>query len=333
GIPELKMAIQSKFAKENGIDYDLKEIIVGSGGKQVIYNLFMASLNDGDEVIIPAPYWVSYPDMVLLAGGKPVIINCSIEDKFKITSTKLRSAITPKTKWIVINSPSNPTGMVYTKNELEDIAEVMRENPSLYALVDDMYEHIIFDNMEFNTLAQVAPDLKGRIFIANGVSKAYSMTGWRIGYGAGPSNLVKAMGIIQSQSTSNPCSISQYAALEALTGDQIFVKKSIIQFQQKRDLVFGMLKQIDGLDTLLPNGAFYFFPSCKAFFGKKTPRQHKLIDDSSDFAAYLLDEAEVAVVPGSAFGAEGFFRISYATSKEILESACRRIAIACSKLL
>jgi aspartate aminotransferase len=332
GIAELKMAVQKKFARDNGLDYDLKEIIVSSGGKQVIYNLFMASLNEGDEVIIPSPYWVSYPDMVLLAGGKPVTVNCSFEEHFKISGMKLRGAITSKTKWVIINSPSNPTGMIYTKNELEDIAEVMRENPQVYAIVDDMYEHIIFDNMQFYTLAQIAPDLKKRIFIANGVSKAYAMTGWRIGYGAGPSNLVQAMSIIQSQSTSNPCSISQYAAVEALSGDQSCIAKNINIFQTKRDLVLNILSQIHGMHILKPNGAFYIFPSCNIFFGKKN-HNNRTIEDSSDFAEYLLEEADIAVVPGSAFGLEGYFRISYATSKDVLQSACNRIVTACEKLL
>ena len=332
GIPELKMAIQTKFARENGISYELKEIIVSSGGKQVIYNLFMASLNPDEEVIIPAPYWVSYPDIVLLAGGKPVFVQCHMEENFKMSGSKLRSAITPKTKWVIINSPSNPTGAVYTKGELEEIAEVMRENSHIYVLVDDMYEHIIFDGLKFHSLAGVASDLKHRIFTMNGVSKAYSMTGWRIGYGAGPHNLVKAMTMIQSQSTSNPCSISQRAAVEALAGDQSFIPEHCKIFQEKRDEVLHMLRQIHGMKCLKPEGAFYLFPSCHAFFGKKRP-DNKIIEDSEDFAAYLLEFAEVAVVPGSAFGLEGHFRISYATSKALLHSACRRIEAACEKLL
>lgn len=332
GIPELKMAIQKKFAVENGIDYELKEIMVSSGGKQVIYNLFMASLNSGDEVLIPAPYWVSYPDMVILAGGTPTFVQCHIEDGFKMTGSKLRNAITPKTKWVIINSPSNPTGAVYSKEELEEIAEVMREQNHVYAMVDDMYEHIIFDGMKFYTLAQIAPDLKHRIFTVNGVSKAYSMTGWRIGYGAGPSNLINAMTIIQSQSTSNPCSISQRAAVEAITGDQSFIPQNCAAFQEKRDLVMHMLHQIHGMKCLKPQGAFYLFPSCGAFFGKRRP-DNKIIEDSGDFAEYLLDFAEVAVVPGSAFGLEGHIRISCATSKSVLQAACKRIIAACEKLL
>jgi len=332
GIPELKMAIQSKFSRENNINYEIKEIIVSSGGKQVIYNLFMASLNPGDEVVIPAPYWVSYPDIAVLAGGTPVFVRCHMEDGFKMSSQKLRNAITNKTKWIIINSPSNPTGAVYTKGELEEIAEVMREQTHIYALVDDMYEHIIFDGIKFHTLAEVAPDLKDRIFTVNGVSKAYSMTGWRIGYGAGPHNLVKAMTMIQSQSTSNPCSISQRAAVEALAGDQSFIPEHCKTFQLKRDEVLKMIRQIHGIKCLKPEGAFYLFPSCSAFFGKHTPG-NKIIEDSEDFAAYLLEFADVAVVPGSAFGLEGHFRISYATSRGELQAACTRIAEACAKLL
>ena len=332
GIPELKMAVQAKFARENNINYELKEIIVSSGGKQVIYNLFMASLNPDEEVVIPAPYWVSYPDIVLLAGGKPVFVQCHMSDGFKMSGSKLRGIITPKTKWVIINSPSNPTGAVYSKNELEEIAEVMRENAHIYALVDDMYEHIIFDGLQFHTLAEIAPDLKHRIFTTNGVSKAYSMTGWRIGYGAGPANLVKAMTMLQSQSTSNPCSISQRAAIEALAGDQSFIPRHCAEFQEKRDEVMHMLKQIHGMKCLKPEGAFYLFPSCDAFFRKKRP-DNKIIEDSEDFAAFLLEYAEVAVVPGSAFGLEGHFRLSYATSKSALQSACRRIEVACEKLV
>ena len=332
GIPELKMAIQTKFARENNINYELKEIIVSSGGKQVIYNLFMASLNPYEEVVIPAPYWVSYPDIVVLAGGTPVFVQCHMEEGFKMSGAKLRNAITSKTKWVIINSPSNPTGAVYTKGELEEIAEVMREQTHIYALVDDMYEHIVFDGIKFHTLAEIAPDLKHRIFTTNGVSKAYSMTGWRIGYGAGPQNLVKAMTMIQSQSTSNPCSISQRAAVEAIAGDQSFIPQHCKAFQEKRDEVLHMLKQIHGMKCLKPEGAFYLFPSCNAFLGKKRP-DNKVIEDSEDFAAYLLEFAEVAVVPGSAFGLEGHFRISYATSKPLLHAACKRMEVACEKLL
>jgi len=332
GIPELKMAIQSKFSRENNINYDMPEIIVSSGGKQVIYNLFAASLNPGDEVVIPAPYWVSYPDIVLLAEGTPVFVRCNMEDGFKMSGQKLRNAITNKTKWIIINSPSNPTGAVYTKGELEEIAEVMREQAHIYALVDDMYEHIIFDGIKFHTLAEIAPDLKDRIFTVNGVSKAYSMTGWRIGYGAGPQKLVKAMAMIQSQSTSNPCSISQRAAVEALAGDQSFIPEHCKIFQQKRDEVLKMIKQIHGMKCLKPEGAFYLFPSCSTFFGKHTPG-NKSIENSEDFVTYLLEFADVVVVPGAAFGLEGHFRISYATSMGVLQAACKRIADACAKLM
>ncbi len=331
GIPELKMAIQKKFAQENGLDYDLKEIIVSNGGKQVIYNLFMATLNPGDEVIIPAPYWVSYPDMVLLAGGVPITVECSMTDGFKLNNVNIRSHITSKTKWIIINSPSNPTGAVYSLEELEMVAEVMREHPHLYAMVDDIYEHIIFDGQKFYTLAEVAPDLKSRIFIVNGVSKSYSMTGWRIGYGAGPKQIINAMTMVQSQSTSNPSSISQKAALEALSGPQNFIPAQCMAFQQKRNTIVSMLNEIPGMDCLVPGGAFYVFPSCKNFFGKHI-RDGDKITNSSEFAEYLLEAADVAVVPGSAFGLEGCVRISYATAMETLVAACHRIRDACERL-
>ncbi|MGV2432152.1 MAG UNVERIFIED_CONTAM: pyridoxal phosphate-dependent aminotransferase [Rickettsiaceae bacterium] len=332
GIVELKMAIQKKLLSENDLDYELKEIMVSNGGKQVIYNLFMASINPGDEVIIPAPYWVSYIDIVMLAGGTPVVVDCTEEDNFKLSYHKLRKAITSKTKWVIINSPSNPTGLFYDTEELESVAEVMRECPQIHVLTDDIYEHIIFDNKKFVNLAMVAPDLKSRIFIVNGVSKAYSMTGWRIGYGVGNPELIKAMTIIQSQSTSNPCSISQKAAIEAISGNQEFVKKQAIEFETRRNFVLSQLKQIHGMDCVTPDGAFYLFPSCKEFFGKITPGG-TVINDSSDFANYLLQYFGVAVVPGSAFGAEGYFRISYATSKDVLIDACMRIIDACEKLM
>jgi aspartate aminotransferase len=332
GISELKIAIQKKLLKENGLDYDTKEIIVSTGAKQVIYNLFMASINPGDEVIIPAPYWVSYVDIVLLAGGTPVIIECTMEEGFKLTHHKLRKHITDKTKWIIINSPSNPTGSVYTAQELEMIAEVMRECKHVYVMTDDIYEHIIFDDRKFEVLGAVAPDLQSRIFVVNGVSKSYAMTGWRIGYGAGPKELIKAMTLIQSQSTSNPSSISQYAAIEALSGDQSFIATQNLEFQKRRNFVVTQLSQIEGMDCINPDGAFYIFPSCKNFFGKKMP-SGAIINDSNDFAEYLLQYADVAVVPGSAFGLDGYFRISIAVSKPSLVTACIRIIDVCEKLL
>ncbi|MCF8462557.1 MAG: pyridoxal phosphate-dependent aminotransferase [Rickettsiaceae bacterium] len=331
GIVDLKKAVSSKFLRENGLQFNLDEIIVGAGAKQVIYNLFMASLNKGDEVLIPAPYWVSYPDMVALAEGTPQIIGTSFENKFKLTPQQLEQNISEKTKWLILCSPSNPTGVTYTKEELEEFAVVLRKYPNVYIMSDDIYEHIIFDNFTFYTLAQIAPDLKERIFIVNGVSKAYSMTGWRIGYGAGPKNLIDAMAIIQSQSTSNPCSISQYAALEALEGTQDFIKTNAKIFQEKRDLCVKLLQLQKDIEIFAPEGAFYLFPSCRNFFGKKTPAGEVITNDN-DFAKYLLEYAEVAVVPGIAFGAEGFFRLSYATSFELLENGCKQIVKACDLL-
>ncbi|WP_341752145.1 pyridoxal phosphate-dependent aminotransferase [Candidatus Tisiphia endosymbiont of Piscicola geometra] len=331
GMPELKQAVQNKFKYENNLDYDLDEIIVSSGGKQVIYNLFMASLNQGDEVIIPSPYWVSYPDMVMLAEGIPVFVNCGIDSNFKLTVGALEQVITQKTKWLIINSPSNPTGAAYSYQELADIAELLRKYPNVNVMSDDIYEHIIFDDFKFYTFAQVAPDLKDRIFTVNGVSKAYSMTGWRIGYGAGPKSLIKAMTIIQSQSTSNPCSISQMAAIEALTGTQDFIKPNAKNFQKKRDLTLSILSDIKGVSCDKPAGAFYLFPKCNELFGLKTPTS-KIIKNSNDFGEYLLEECNVAVIPGIAFGLEGYFRISYATSIENLEQACSRIKNACNQL-
>ncbi len=332
GISELKIAIQKKFLRENNLDYDIREIIVGAGAKQVIYNLFMASINEGDEVIIPAPYWVSYVDIVLLAGGVPVVVECTMEESFKLTHHKLRKHITDKTKWIILNSPSNPTGAIYSAEELEMIAEVMRECQHVYTMTDDIYEHIIFDEKKFHSLAAIAPDLQSRIFVVNGISKSYAMTGWRIGYGAGPKELIKAMTLIQSQSTSNPSSISQYAAIEALSGDQSFIAKQNKEFMERRNFVATQLNQIEGMDCLLPDGAFYLFPSCKSFFGKKMP-SGAIINDSNDFAEYLLQYADVAVVPGSAFGLEGHFRVSIAVSKTSLIAACIRITEACEKIL
>ncbi|MFY9589426.1 pyridoxal phosphate-dependent aminotransferase [Rickettsia endosymbiont of Halotydeus destructor] len=331
GMPLLKQAVQNKFKRENNLDYELDEIIISTGGKQVIYNLFMASLNEGDEVIIPAPYWVSYPDMVLLAGGKPVFANCGIESKFKLSSDILDGLITLKTKWLIINSPSNPTGAGYSYEELENIAKLLRKYPHVNVMSDDIYEHIIFDDFKFYTLAQIANDLKDRIFTVNGVSKAYSMTGWRIGYGAGSKSLIKAMGIIQSQSTSNPCSISQMAAIEALNGPQNFIKQNALNFQKKRDLALSILERMKYFSCYRPEGAFYLFVKCDEIFGLKT-LAGMVIKDSNDLGEYLLEEAKVAVVPGIAFGLEGYFRISYAMSIEDLEEACLRIEKACNIL-
>ena len=331
GTPALKKAVIEKFKRENGLEYKASEIIVSGGAKQVIYNGLVATLNPGDEVIIPAPFWVSYPDMVLLAGGNPVIVESSETNNFKISPSALEKAITPKTKWLILNSPSNPTGACYTKAELKSLAEVLLRHPQVHVMTDDIYEHLIFDGFEFATIAQVEPQLKERTLIINGVSKAYSMTGWRIGYGAGPEKLIKTMSMIQSQSTSSPCSISQAASVEALIGTQSFIKPNAEIFQKRRDMVAKMLNAIEGINCNIPNGAFYVFPSCKGLFGKKTPAG-KVIENDNDFASYLLEEALVAVVPGVAFGAAGFFRISYTASEEFLKNAMQRIADACAKL-
>ncbi len=331
GTPALKKAIIAKFKRENNLEYKASEIIVGVGAKQVIYNALMASLNEGDEVIIPAPYWVSYPDMVLLAGGTPVVVDSSAENNFKITPQNLAKKITPKTKWLILNSPSNPTGSCYSANELKALAEVLLQHPQVHIMSDDIYEHLTFDGLKFATIAEVEPKLKERCLVINGVSKAYSMTGWRIGYAGGPEKLVKAMSMIQSQSTSSPCSISQAAAVEALNGVQDYIHESKKVFETRRNMVVKMLNAIDGIDCNTPNGAFYVFPSCQGLFGKKMP-SGKVVENDNDFAAYLLEEANVAVVPGVAFGAEGFFRISYAASEEFLNNAMQRIADACAKL-
>ena len=332
GTPELKQAVQNKFSRENNISYDTKQITVASGAKQILYNAFMASLDPADEVIIPAPYWVSYPDIVLLAGGKPVIVSCPIEQGFKITKEQLEAAITPKTKWLILNSPSNPTGAAYSKEDLIALAEVLKQHPQIQIMSDDIYEHILYDDFKFYTIAEVAPELQDRVLTVNGVSKAYAMTGWRIGFAAGNQALIKAISIIQSQSTSNPCSISQAAATEALNGTQDYIPQNAALFQNRRDLVINLLNKIDGLEIFKPQGAFYIFPSCKAFFGKKTP-SGAVIENSIDFANFLLEDALVAVVPGSAFGAEGYFRISYATSEALLEQACNRIHKSLNKLI
>ena len=324
GIKELKEAIKTKFYKENNINYDINQISVGNGGKQVLYNALQATLNSGDEVIIPAPYWVSYPDMVVLAEGVPVFVPCYRENGFKLSPKDLEKAISKKTKWLILNSPSNPSGAAYTENELKDLINILLRYEHVYILSDDIYEHIVFDDFKFLTIGQLEPRLYNRILTLNGVSKSYSMTGWRIGYCGGPVEIIKEMSTIQSQSTSNPCSISQKAALAALIGPQDFLSASAEKFKLRRNLVVDLLNKIEGIDCNYPEGSFYVFPSCKKLFGKKTP-QGSVIKNSSDFTDYLLDDGNVAVVQGIAFGMEGFFRISYATSEEILEEACKRI--------
>ena len=326
GTPALKKAITDKFKRENKLNYSTDQITVGTGGKQVLYNAFMATLNKGDEVIIPAPFWVSYPDMVLLAGGKPKIVKCTEKEGFKLTASKLKKAITKKTKWIILNSPSNPTGAGYTKKEIQDLAKVLIKNKKVHILSDDIYEHIKYDNFNFYTIAQNSK-LKDRTLTMNGVSKSYAMTGWRIGYAAGPKEIIKAIGKIQSQSTSNPSSISQAAAVEALNGNQGFIKKRSKAFKERRDFVVKSLNRIKGINCLTPNGAFYVFPSCKGLLNKKT----KLKTDT-DFVKKLLEKSNVAVVQGSAFGLDGYFRISYATSMQNLKKAMDRIKSFCESL-
>ena len=330
GTPKLKKAIQSKFSRENNLSYELNQISVGTGGKQIIYNAFMATLNPGDEVIIPAPYWVSYPDMVLLAGGKPKIIQCSEKNEFKIKPKELKKAISKKTKWLIINSPSNPTGSCYTEEELEELSEILIKNKRIYILSDDIYEHITYDGFKFFTIAQIDV-LKDRTLTMNGVSKSYSMTGWRIGYGAGPKEIIKAMAKIQSQSTTNPSSISQAAAVEALNGTQEFIKTRTESFKERRDFVVKSLNKIKGLTCFKPNGAFYVFPNCKSCLNKKDIKNNKIKTDK-DFVESLLENAGVAVVQGSAFGLPGFFRISYATSMENLQKALAKIKEFCENL-
>jgi len=331
GIPELKRAIVSKFQRENGLTYKPSEITVGSGGKQVLYNALLATLNPGEEVIIPSPYWVSYPDIVLLAGANPVIVETREEDGFKLTAKALAAAITPKTKWFIFNSPSNPTGAAYTRDEIKVLTDVLVMHPQVWVLSDDIYEHLVYDDFKFTTPAQVEPKLKDRTLTMNGVSKAYSMTGWRIGYGGGPEPLIKAISTLQSQSTSNPCSISQWASVEALEGPQDFLKDWVKSFQERRDLVVSMLNQAKGIHCPKPEGAFYVYPSCKGVIGR-TSREGTKIATDEDFATALLKEEGVAVVHGAAFGLSPFFRISYATGIEALEEACRRIQRFCANV-
>ncbi|MFM8938955.1 MAG: pyridoxal phosphate-dependent aminotransferase [Phenylobacterium sp.] len=331
GIPELKEAIAAKFARENGLSYKPSQVNVSPGGKPVIFNAMMATLNPGDEVIVPAPYWVSYPDMVLLAGGTPVFAPTTAASGFKLKPAELEAAITPRTRWLILNSPSNPSGAAYTKDELKGLAEVLLRHPQVWILTDDMYEHLMFDDMKFWTLAQVEPALYERTLTMNGVSKAYAMTGWRIGYAAGPEPLIKLMAKVMSQSTSNPCSVSQYAAVEALNGTQDFIRPNAAIFQKRRDLVVSMLNQASGLVCPTPEGAFYVYPSCEALIGRTAP-SGRVIGSDKDFANELLESEGVAVVFGEAFGLSPFFRISYATSEKILEDACSRIQRFCASV-
>jgi aspartate aminotransferase len=332
GIPELKAAICAKFLHENGLTYTPQQISVGTGGKQILYNALMATCNPGDEVIIPAPYWVSYPDMVLLAGGTPVPVVAGIETEFKLTPAQLEAAITPRTKWFIFNSPSNPTGAGYTRAELRALCDVLMRHPHVWVMSDDMYEHLVFDDFQFCTPAEVEPGLYDRTLTCNGVSKSYAMTGWRIGYAGGPVALIKAMGTIQSQSTSNPSSISQYAALEALTGPQDFLAPNRKLFQTRRDLVVSMLNAAKGITCPKPEGAFYVYPDISGCIGKMTPKGTHITNDEV-FATALLEETGVAVVFGAAFGVSPNFRVSYATSDEILREACTRIQRFCASLV
>lgn len=331
GTPELKDAIIAKFKRDNNLVYTREQITVGTGGKQVLYNALMASLNPGDEVVIPAPYWVSYPDMVLLAEGTPVTVECTKENNFKLQAVDLEAAITPKTKWVILNSPSNPTGAAYSYDEMKALTDVLVKYPHVYIMTDDMYEHLVYDGFKFCTPAEVEPSLYDRTLTCNGVSKSYAMTGWRIGYAGGPKDLIKAMAKVQSQSTSNPCSISQAAATAALNGDQSFLKERNDTFKERRDMVVELLNAADGIECLKPEGAFYVYPSCAGLIGKTTP-DGKAIETDEDFVTYLLECEGVACVQGTAFGLAPYFRISYATSTQALEEACKRIQRACSAL-
>ncbi len=331
GIPELKAAICAKLKRDNELNYEPDQISVGTGGKQVLYNALMATLNPGDEVIIPAPYWVSYPDMTILAEGTPVPVSCGQNQNFKMQPEALEEAITPKTKWVILNSPSNPSGAAYSHAEMKALTDVLMRHPHVWVLTDDMYEYLVYDGFQYVTPAQVEPGLMDRTLTTNGVSKAYAMTGWRIGYGAGPRDLIKAMAKMQSQSTTNPSSISQWAAVEALTGPTDFLAERNAIFKQRRDLVVAALNDCPGLHCHTPEGAFYVYPSCAGAIGKKTP-EGKTIETDSDFVGYLLEAADVATVQGAAFGLSPHFRISYATSTEALTEACARIKRACDAL-
>ena len=331
GLPELKSAICAKFKRDNGLDYVPAQVTVGTGGKQVLYNALVATLNPGDEVVIPAPYWVSYPDMVLLAGGTPVVAEASSQTGYKLTPAQLEAAITPRTKWLIFNSPSNPTGAGYAWDELKSLTDVLLRHPHVWVMTDDMYEHLVYDGFKFCTPAQVEPQLYDRTLTVNGVSKAYAMTGWRIGYAAGPEALIGAMRKVQSQSTSNPCSISQWAAVEALNGPQDFISTNNEMFKRRRDLVVSMLNACEGITCPKPEGAFYVYPMIGGCIGKTSPGGMKITDDEV-FATALLEETGVAVVFGAAFGLSPCFRISYATSDDALEAACGRIQTFCAAL-
>ena len=331
GTPELREAIAAKFKRQNGIEYSVDEIAVGCGGKQIIFNAMMATLDPGDEVIVPAPYWVSYPDIALLFDGKPVFVECTAENGFKMQPGDLEAVIGPKTRWLILNSPSNPSGAAYTRDELKALADVLMKHGQVWVLTDDIYEHIIYDGFEFSTIVQVEPGLKDRTLTLNGMSKAYCMTGWRVGYAGGPEELIKAMAKVQSQSTTHTSSISQAAAVEGLNGPQDFIQDNNRVFKERRDLVVGMLNQSQGLSCPTPEGAFYVYPSCAGTIGKKTP-DGKTIETDEDFVTYILESEGVAAVQGSAFGFSPHFRISYATSTELLEDACQRIQRACGAL-
>jgi aspartate aminotransferase len=332
GVLELREAICDKFKRENGLDYKPGQVTVGCGGKQVIFNAMMATLEPGDEVIVPAPYWVSYTDIVLLCEGTPVTIPCSAENGFKLQAADLEAAITPRTKWLMLNSPSNPTGAAYTRDEMKAITDVLVRHPHVWVMPDDMYEHIVYDGFQFCTPAQVEPSLMERTLTTNGVSKAYCMTGWRVGYAAGPESLIKAMNKVQSQSTTHTSSVSQYAAIAALNGPQDFIAKHNKVFQERRDLVVSMLNQATGISCPTPEGAFYVYPSCAGMIGRKTP-QGQVLENDTDVVGYLLESEGVAVVQGAAFGQSPHFRISYATSTAALEAACERIQRACGALV
>jgi aspartate aminotransferase len=331
GIPELRKAIADKFKRENGLDYKPEQVIVGTGGKQILFNAFMATINPGDEVVIPAPFWVSYPEMIALCGGTPVFVETTIENNFKLTAEQLDKAITPKTKWFMFNSPSNPSGAAYSKEELKALTDVLMKHPHVWVLTDDMYEHLVFGDFVYYTPAQVEPALYERTLTMNGVSKAYAMTGWRIGYAAGPLPLIKAMDMIQGQQTSGACSVAQWAAVEALNGPQDFITESKKAFEERRDLVVSMLNQASGIVCPKPEGAFYVYPSCAALIGKTAP-SGKVIANDEDFVMELLATEGVATVHGSSFGLGPNFRVSYATSNAKLEEACSRIQRFCASL-
>ena len=331
GTPELQEAIIKKFKSDNNLNYNKDQITVGCGGKQIIYNAFAATLNPGDEVIIPAPYWVSYPDMVILCDGVPKFVQGIEENQFKVTADQIEKSITDKTKWLMINSPSNPTGSMYSRDELKEIGDLVKKFENLLVLSDDIYEKIIYDGNTFSTIAEVCPEIKERVLTMNGLSKSHCMTGWRVGYAAGPTALIAAMNKVQSQSTSSTSSISMAASVEALNGDQTFINEQNKSFDRRRNLVVEELNKAEGISCIMPNGAFYVFPNCKGVFGKKKPNG-EIINNDGDFMNYLLEEVGVAGVQGSAFGLEGYFRISYATSDEILKDACSRIQDACKKL-